>query len=372
VVSHIPHHADLFQVMASRKLCQAQVDVLLMTLVTGVHKSQGKITHVICDSKAGTIAYAAKAFVDASGDCDLVAMCRAPFHYSPHCSATLLFEMGNVDLDVTFQYFCAHPEDYDEEKDGFTPFADFKSNFLERDIFFVPHHNGQRIKPIQNAIRDGLYAREKGLASLLDVFGMFGKPSTRRVLINSNYFFPDVIGDETSVSRSLLEARSRCLETAGLLKQVMPGFHDGTITHMASELGVRGSRRLAGRHAWTLDYLNPLQYPDVIGVASPPDRRNHASFNVEVPFSALLPQEISNLIVGSGRSIHNAVRFQPYCMVIGQAAGVAAAIAARDDCEIDEVPIQHLQRQLLGQDVYLGNAARLAELGLTNRNESVP
>ncbi len=365
IVSHIPHNADAFQIVAGRKLRAARVDVLLMTAVTDVSIDQDRITHVICHSKAGCLAFFGKTFVDASGDCDLVAMSGAPYRYKPPMRTTLLFEMENVDLDAAFQHFCDHPEDYDEERDGATPYEDFRSNFLERDIFFIPHNSGCRIKPIQKAIEDGLYARKKGSGDRLDAFGLFGRRSTRRLLVNSNFYYPDVLEDAFSVSNALLEGREQCFETAAMLQQVMPGFADACIARIFPELGIRATRMAVNRDEVSVDHDNPAQYPDVIGMASHSEQRNHSLSNVELPFSIMVPQRIANLLVGSGKSLPHRTRYQPFCMVIGQAAGAAAALAAQTDLSrIWELPIKPLQRLLLTQGVYLGNEARQAELDL--------
>jgi len=74
------------------------------------------------------------------------------------------------------------------------------------------------------------------------------------------------------------------------------------------------------------------------------------------------------LIVGSGKSVstqpRGLVRGQVPCYVLGQAAGVAAAFASRAEKPCPGVDVQSIQRELLRQNVYLGDRARLSALGL--------
>jgi hypothetical protein len=51
-------------------------------------------------------------------------------------------------------------------------------------------------------------------------------------------------------------------------------------------------------------------------------------------------------------------------MLLGEAAGVAAAIGARSGVPPAHVPIHDIQRQLVSQGAYLGEPDRLAEFCL--------
>jgi len=81
-----------------------------------------------------------------------------------------------------------------------------------------------------------------------------------------------------------------------------------------------------------------------------------------------VPIGCDNLLVGSAKSISTQpraiIRGMSGCMICGQAAGVAGAVATRSGVKAADVPIRDLQKELLRQGVRLGDAARLAELGL--------
>jgi hypothetical protein len=80
------------------------------------------------------------------------------------------------------------------------------------------------------------------------------------------------------------------------------------------------------------------------------------SFNV--PLGSLIPQQVKGLIVAEkGISVSNVVngttRLQPCVMMIGQAAGVLAAIAVQDKKNAAAVPVRKVQSQLLNQGAYI-------------------
>ena len=90
---------------------------------------------------------------------------------------------------------------------------------------------------------------------------------------------------------------------------------------------------------------------------------------VDIPFGVMLPEGVENLLVASGKSVsaihQTMLRYQSAGMSLGQAAGAAAALAAREGILVRDIPIRKLQRELLGQNVYLGTPERLEELGIT-------
>jgi hypothetical protein len=84
----------------------------------------------------------------------------------------------------------------------------------------------------------------------------------------------------------------------------------------------------------------------------------------EIPLRALLPQRVENLVV-AGRCIsgtheaHSSYRVMPVAMATGQAAGVCAALAAKQGKSPREVPAREVQEALLAQGADLGEQVLL-------------
>ncbi|GAI00978.1 unnamed protein product, partial [marine sediment metagenome] len=78
----------------------------------------------------------------------------------------------------------------------------------------------------------------------------------------------------------------------------------------------------------------------------------------DIPYRCLIPKDIDNLLV-AGRSIstdhiaHGAIRAQPNCMSLGEAAGTAAALSVNLKVRPRELDIETLQGKLMEHGVEL-------------------
>jgi hypothetical protein len=88
----------------------------------------------------------------------------------------------------------------------------------------------------------------------------------------------------------------------------------------------------------------------------------------EIPYRTLLSRGIRNIIT-AGRSIASAgdawevTRVIPAASLTGQAAGTAAALAVAEGCDLSQIPVRKLQRQLADAGVLIH--AGESELGVT-------
>ncbi|MHC4123291.1 MAG: FAD-dependent oxidoreductase, partial [Planctomycetota bacterium] len=75
----------------------------------------------------------------------------------------------------------------------------------------------------------------------------------------------------------------------------------------------------------------------------------------DIPYRCLVPQKVDGLLMGSGRSVSQQnpflLRVMAMTMVVGQAAGAAAAVAARAGVSPRYVDIKALQNELKQQGV---------------------
>ena len=158
------------------------------------------------------------------------------------------------------------------------------------------------------------------------------------------------------------------------------------ILDSASHIGVRETRRVQGAYILTeQDILDKLRFEDSIGIdsnrqnprgprhspdgmeGSAQDEENRelvaSLFTYEIPYRCLVPQGVNGLVI-AGRAIsadHEAdgyTRNQPACMVTGEAAGAAAALAAQLDVLPRDLDIDLLQQALRN----LGAKLHISEL----------
>jgi len=150
------------------------------------------------------------------------------------------------------------------------------------------------------------------------------------------------------------------------------------------QLYVREDRRMLGEYVMTQhDILEDTKKPDSIGLGSyPMDSHNVQRIPTpnggvenegdmyvltkryeippyEIPYRSIVPKasEAANLLVPvclSGSHVsYGTMRTEPVYMILGHAAGVAAAIAAREHVAVQVVPVAELQKTLTAEHAIL-------------------
>jgi hypothetical protein len=369
----IPFDQQTFRLVLAEMVRDAGIEALVEVWTAGVLKDGDAVTGVVIETKGGRQAVLGKVTVDATGDADLVAWAGAPCRDAPPDSGSLLFQMSNADLDETVAFFEKHPEEWQQYSDRVTPLEDFIENWRERDCFHLPHHGAPKMALVKTAIERGEYARNIGLCKAIDALGMFAYRPAGQVLINSINFAIDHL-DPRLHAQAEMEAHLAIPVIAAFLNTHFPGFEKAIVTESAAMIGVRATRWIdAGFDLTFADQEKETRWPDAVGVVAASGRHpkggvTYPPMAADIPYRMLLPQNVDNLINGSGKSVSTTprglMRGQVPCMVFGQAAGVAAAVAAMSGTPVRAVPIKDVQKALLAQHVYLGEADRLAELGL--------
>ena len=182
-------------------------------------------------------------------------------------------------------------------------------------------------------------------------------------------------GDSTQVTQAETLMRAFALECVERLRQTAPGCQGAYALHLSPVVGARGGPCIDGEYTLTVeDHERGARFDDVLFVNVHEGRPPHAGAQegCDVPYRCLLPQGADNLLViGRGaayiRRGHDptGMRARPLVMVLGQAAGVAAALAIESNTTVKEVDRRELQRRLLADGFHLGDSARLRELGLS-------
>jgi hypothetical protein len=304
---------------------ETKVRLLLHAWCTTPIVEDSVVKGAIFESKEGRHAVLAKVVVDTTGDADLIARAGAQCDTDidatdiHHCMNTV-FLLGGVDMERWLAFRRDEPE----------AFAAFMAFGRERVKFF-----------------------EKPFVSWRNDVALFLGPRL------AGYSAINV-EDLTTV-----ELRSRELAVGHLevYRAAAPGFAEAFLMLGAPQIGVRHSRRLVGlrkvtRRQWDTGEV----WDDEIGV-SPSLAPKFP--NISVPYGALVPQQLDN-ILGAGRHVacdassHTFLREIPQCWLTGQAAGVAAALAANSGNRPRDLPVSAIQCELHRQGVYLSPAIAAA------------
>jgi hypothetical protein len=168
-------------------------------------------------------------------------------------------------------------------------------------------------------------------------------------------------------------------ELPGLIEHLragIAGFAGAGLLDYAPEMYIRETRHVEGLYTLTADdILAGTMFDDRIAIASYPidihpyfpgwtNPYPRQAIPYSIPYRVLVPQRVRNLLIASRAlsatsDAHGSVRVVPTIMAVGQAAGVAAALAARLNVSPREIAEQAalvttLQGALIAQGAYLG------------------
>ena len=170
--------------------------------------------------------------------------------------------------------------------------------------------------------------------------------------------------DPLEISKAEIEARSQVIEVFSFLKNNSKAYKNATLISVASEIGVRESRKLIGEHLLTTDELfESVKFEDRIALGNydvdihSPDgtgtciKKYDPSKYYYIPYRSLLPKEYDNLLVvgrciSASHEAQSSVRIMPICASMGQAAGVAIANAKKNGKSTKNIDIREVQNRL--------------------------
>lgn len=320
-------NSEYLKIVLDDMTAEADVDVLFHAVVYDVKTENRKVSSVDITAKAQKITVEADFFIDATGDGDLFYLAGCDYQLGRESDnlcqpMTTCFRMSGVDLDL-----------FTEERPGL------------QQLYKEKQARGEIKNPREN---------------ILVFFGV-GEDvlhfnSTRVVMLDPTNPF--------DVSKAEVIARKQIHELISFLKENSDAFHESALISVAINIGVRESRKLRGVHILTGDELiNCTRFEDSIALGnydidihSPTGTGTSHRYFAEgeyytIPYRSLLPKEYDNLLV-AGRCIsatHEAqvsVRIMPICCCLGEAAGMAAAIACKTNTDVHSVDVALLQQKL--------------------------
>jgi len=396
---------------------ESKVQVLFNTFAFDAVGEDNVVKGVAIANKSGAQVILADAVVDATGDADIAAAAGARFVVGrerdglAHGGA-LMMEIGGIDADRLIEYLKNRPKKSEEErktfeeelsrmcgggggatdtvltldgKRGYFSMAGVRRSWedLEQDrregkYLMLPGVSEEWLQflkeedvpPLLGA-SGNIFPRAPGLGW----FGIIrqGKMRYDQILTGLHEAFFDQT-NEDEISKALIYMRKIDRIFMKFLNERIPGFENAYIIRTSPMSGSRESRRIIGEYTITAeDCVKGRSFPDVIAQCGRACNV-HSLTGVwgehiwlepekpfDIPYRCLIPKGIDNLLV-AGRSIsedyvaHGAVRAQPNCMSLGEAAGTAAALSANLGISIRDLNIKILQEKLVehGAQLYFG------------------
>ena len=331
-LGNISYRTETFKLAAQQMLLEAGVELYFHCWLSGCNTDGcGRVTHVILESKSGTQAIEGKCFVDGTGDGDLCAMAGMPMltFDRPLQPASMCFLLGGVDTD--------------------------KVEKIHHCLQGVNYHN----EPMQ--------ARLHEVAQAEDVPN-FGGPwfcwvlQKGMLMVNCTRTLANMI-DEREQTRAECTLREDVHKMVDLLRRHFEPFRDAYLIATPPQAGVRETRHVRGEHILTgQEYASSFAFEDAIGRgAHPIDIHDATSTNQRcqflekpayIPYRSLYNAAFPNLLIASRclSADHEAfasVRVMASVMGVGQAAGLAAAMAVQSGSSVADVDVSALRKTLI-------------------------
>ena len=146
--------------------------------------------------------------------------------------------------------------------------------------------------------------------------------------------------DPADMTAAEFAARDRISEAVDYVRANLPGFENCYMLDVASQMGVRQTRLLEGEYVMTKDDVTSRRhFADTVARGR----------DYYYPYRSLLPKEVDQLLV-AGRHYSATPEAQkmsreiPPCMAMGQAVGVAAALAIQNGTLVRDVSALDIQQ----------------------------
>ncbi|MDR0399977.1 MAG: FAD-dependent oxidoreductase [Treponema sp.] len=348
-----PVDSECLKLVYEDLLSGAGVTTLFHSFVHAVDREGPRIRGIRWVNKGGGGSSGPGYFIDATGDGDLAALGGMEFSEGRESDGlaqpmTLIFKVGGVDMARIRQAMAAEPSQF----------------VLDPGIGDIQNMPYLAVSGFFRAVEEARQRNEFGVPRDRALFFQGLRPG--EVLVNMTRVLRRRAVGAADLDAAEREGRRQAAETLGFLKKYIPGFAGSFLSALGTQIGVRESRRIRGRiTVGAEDIREGRTFPDSVALGAfpidihdpggkdldwkPGDRDNC----YEIPYRALYG-EIGNLLV-TGRCVsatHEALaslRITATAMALGQAAGIAAVLAAGQGIDLDRLDPGLLQQELSRQ-----------------------
>ena len=337
---------------------EAGVRVLYDSRVCGVRMDGNTVTGVLVCNKSGFTEYPAEQVIDTTGDADVAALAGAEFavgvteediaegggtEQGQMTKTGSMYRVRGVDFGRLLEYLKENPGVFRVQRFGIMTLEDVEAALKKGDM---------AVFSLRMNRPDG---RELGVQ-------IYNAPAgDEAIILNFDQSIAVSGLDAEAVSEGQAKLFRQIRENLEALRAYIPGFEQARFSFIP-DIGIRESRRIKGDYCMTgKDLFACAEFEDSVGCAGHPidikhlradvENRPYENWKCHMPYRIMLPRGIENLLV-AGRSASvtrlamGTIRPTVQCMVLGEAAGTAAAIAVKDRVTCRQVDILKLRAKL--------------------------
>ncbi len=323
----------------------AGVQVLYGAAFVDTIREDNRIKAVIVQTLEGLVAIETGFVIDGTGDAQVAYLCGCPYEAGDaeneghNQNMSLRFSVSGIDFDRVRKAIVALGGEDDPDAHVYMATVwDSCETYLSK-LFRKGLETGEI------TYEDGVYFQSFSSDALGRGVMYFNCPEA-----------PDCrhTTDSKEVSRGVIDCRASAVRVHKFLCNHIDGFDGSTIIGFAQLPGIRESRRIVGEYFLTIeDYNARAKFPDAIAQSAYPVDVHGRTTTVhpdtfkpgeffEVPYGCLVPKGIDNLLVAGRCSsasfwAQSAIRIQLVCHALGEAAGIAAAMALDLSCAAKQV-----------------------------------
>ncbi len=325
---------EYMKILLPRMVKEAGADILYHAKLIGAVCENNTVKSITVAVKSGTMTLTADMFIDCTGDAELAYHAGFPTRLGRDgdhlCQPmTLCFRVGDVDIPTFFSNLGLVQKLYREAK-----------------------ARGEINNPREDVL-------------------VFETLSPNVIHLNTTRVVKRNPTDPEDVTAAEMEAREQVFQMFRFLRKYAPGCEKAVLLTSAAHIGVRESRMIDGEYLLTKDDLLACRkFEDGIAACNYDiDIHNpegtgttHYFFKdytyYTIPYRCLVPKNSCNLLV-AGRCIssdHDAqasYRVMPYVTVLGEAAGVGAAVALKNHTTVKDADVAQIQAQLRKEGAFI-------------------
>ncbi|MBA4387204.1 MAG: FAD-dependent oxidoreductase [Verrucomicrobia bacterium] len=334
-------HSMIFDPESMIAICldmckEAGVEMLFHTLVVDAVKSGTNVNGVILENKSGRSVVRGKVLIDATGDGDVAARAGAAFRTGRDGDSmvqpvTLEVILGNVDVTRL-------PKSHHDVTAAIREAAS----------------RGEWAIPTERIFSWGRVCKR----------GAPDDPHAADFFINVTNALNVDGTSARDLTRAEIETRGQLEGLLRFLREHVTGFEKCFLDRTAVQVGIRETRRITGDYELTReDVLSARHFPDgVVPACNSIDVHEVTGKNFEhewlkpgthyqIPYRCFLPQGLDGILV-AGRCLsadHHALgsaRVMVVCLPMGEACGIAAALAADRSCPPRQIQADDIRTAL--------------------------